>query len=197
MTAGIRDQFIAAAKGLFAQRGFYGASIAAIAKELGLTKQALLHHFGSKEKLYGEVLKALSSELLAACDALVSAHLDPATRLEELVVLQYRSQMEDPDAARLIMRELLDNEQRAENAGNWYLKPYLDTLVDSALATESLSDVGRGRALAIIYQFLGAAHYFAVSPPTLTSIFGTEQFAEAEGSYEAELRRLVRARLAA
>ena len=197
MTAGTRDQFIAAAKGLFAQRGFYGTSIAAIATELGLTKQALLHHFGSKERLYGEVLKALSGELLAACDALATAHPDPAARVEELVLLQYRSQMEDPDAARLIMRELLDNESRAENAGTWYLQPYLDTLIDSALATESLRGASRGRALAVVYQLLGAAHYFAVSPPTLTSIFGAEQFTEARDSYALELRRLVRARLTA
>jgi AcrR family transcriptional regulator len=51
-----RDAFLDAAKRHFAQRGFYGASIAAIAEELGLTKQALIHHFGTKERLYGEVL---------------------------------------------------------------------------------------------------------------------------------------------
>lgn len=197
MTAGTRDQFIAAARGLFAQRGFYGASIAAIATELGLTKQALLHHFGSKEKLYGEVLKALSGELLSTTQAIVDAHPDPAARLEELVVMQYRSQMSDPDAARLIMRELLDNERRAENAGNWYLQPYLETLIDAALDIDGLGDGTRGRALAIIYQLLGAAHYFAVSPPTLASIFGAEQFAAARDSYEQELRLLVRARLSA
>ncbi len=197
MTASTRDQFIAAAKVLFAQRGFYGASIAAIATELGLTKQALLHHFGSKEKLYGEVLKALSGDLLAATAAITDAHPDPATRLEELVVLQLRSQMADPCAARLIMRELLDNERRAENAGNWYLQPYLDTLIDAALAIEPLRADSRGRALAIIYQLLGAAHYFTVSTPTLTSIFGAGQFGQARDSYEEELRLLVRARIAA
>lgn len=197
MTAGTREQFIAAARALFAQRGFYGVSIAAIATELGMTKQALLHYFGSKEKLYGEVLKSLSGELLQATRAIVDAHPDPAARLEELVLLQYRSQMADPCTARLIMRELLDNERRAQNAGNWYLQPYLDTLVDAALAIDSLRAQSRGHALAIIYQFLGAAHYFAVSRPTLASIFGADEFAAALAGYEEELRRLVRARLAA
>ena len=55
MAQDTRERLLDQAEPLFAERGFYGVSIAAIASELGLTKQALLHHFGSKEKLYGEV----------------------------------------------------------------------------------------------------------------------------------------------
>jgi uncharacterized protein YehS (DUF1456 family) len=44
---------------------------------------------------------------------------------------------------------------------------------------------------------LGAAHYFAVSQPTLSSIFGDTQFTEARDCYEQELRLLVRSRLQA
>ena len=62
-----RDQLLAIAATQFAQKGFYGASIASIADELCLTKQALLHHFGSKEKLYGEVLQSISSQTLPFC----------------------------------------------------------------------------------------------------------------------------------
>ena len=40
-----REEYLDAAEALFAERGFYGVSIAAIAEQLGLTKQALLHHF--------------------------------------------------------------------------------------------------------------------------------------------------------
>jgi len=197
VTTGTREQFVAAAKGLFARKGFYGASIAAIARELGLTKQALLHHFGSKEKLYGEVLRHISEELTRACTPIVESSTDPASRLEQLVLLQYRSQMADQDAARLIMRELLDNDQRAENAGNWFLKPYLEVLVDTVLEIDSLRALGRGKALALIYQLLGAAHYFAVSQPTLKSIFGEPLFSDARESYEAALSQLIRARLQA
>ena len=49
-----RERFLDAAAEAFAERGFYGTSIAAIAESLPYTKQALLHHFGSKEKLYAK-----------------------------------------------------------------------------------------------------------------------------------------------
>lgn len=191
-----RDQFIAAARRLFAERGFYGASIAAIAEELGLTKQALLHHFGSKEKLYGEVLLELSQQLLESTREITESDREPGEQLVELVVAQYRVHIDNQDAARLIMRELLDNEQRAARVGNWYLKPYLDLLVDSVLAIEGTRAIGRGRALALVYQLLGAAHYFAVSQPTLTNIFGTALYTQARACFEEELRQLIRCRLA-
>ena len=197
MSASTREQFIAVAEHLFAERGFYGTSIAAIAQELGLTKQALLHHFGSKEKLYGEVLKDISERLLEATQQITEAEEDPATRLVDLVVVQYRGQMEQQDSARLLMRELLDNEQRAAKAGNWYLKPYLEILIDTVLAIKATRNIGRARALALVYQLLGAAHYFAVSQPTLTSIFGASLYRDSRDCYEQELRSLIRTRVQA
>lgn len=195
MSENTREQFIAAAQRLFADRGFYGASIAAIAEELGLTKQALLHHFGSKEKLYGEVLRGLSQQLMAITREITESEMEPGEQLVELVVAQYRVHIDNQDAARLIMRELLDNEQRAAKAGNWYLKSYLDLLVNTVLTIEATRSIGRARALALVYQLLGAAHYFAVSQPTLTRIFGAALYADAQAAFEEELRLLVRARL--
>ncbi len=194
MTASTRDELLAAATQLFAEKGFYGASIATIARELGLTKQALLHHFRSKEKLYGEVLKDVSGAILARSQDILGRIPDPRAQLEELVIAQYALQVEEQNGARLIMRELLDNERRAEKAGNWYLKPYLDALVDTAQRIDGL-DGDRARALAIVYQLLGAAHYFAVSQPTLANMFGEETFAATRVCFEEELRRLVRSRL--
>jgi AcrR family transcriptional regulator len=195
MSASTRDQFIAVAEKLFARRGFYGASIADIARELGLTKQALLHHFGSKERLYGDVLQRISDELLANSMAIAEAEPDPALRLEELVVAQYRQQMADQDRARLIMRELLDNDQRAAKAASWYMRPYLQALVDTAMAIDSMRDVSDADALAMVYQFLGAAHYFAISQPTLKMVFGQTLLKATGTCFEQALRRQIRARL--
>ena len=191
-----REQFVAAAERLFADRGFYGASIAAIARELGLTKQALLHHFGSKEKLYGEVLAKISNELEASSHVIAEKTSDPSGQLEELVVAQYRKVMANEASARLLMRELLDNEQRAQQASNWYLKPYLDQLLETAAEIDTLEHLDRGSRLALVYQLLGAAHYFAVSQPTLEQIFGAALLQQATARYEDELRRLIRLRIA-
>lgn len=193
MSGSTRNQLLEVAERLFAARGFYGTSIAVIASEVGLTKQALLHHFGSKEKLYGEVLREISERTLLSTEKIAAQFESPARQLEEMVVAQFHAQMTNTDAAKLIMRELLDNEQRAANAGNWYLKPYLESLVSTAQQCAPTLSVAE--ALALVYQLLGAAHYFAVSGPTLGQIFGAKTYNETTASYETELRKMLSSRL--
>ena len=52
-----RDAILAAANEVFATRGFRGASLATIAKRVGMSEPGLLHHFASKEELLLELLK--------------------------------------------------------------------------------------------------------------------------------------------
>ncbi|MEM8920599.1 MAG: helix-turn-helix domain-containing protein, partial [Pseudomonadota bacterium] len=127
MAVNTREQFLDAAEMLFAERGFYGVSIAAIGTELGLTKQALLHHFGSKEKLYGEVLGRISDRF-DAITTQTSAASDPTEAFVAYFIELYGASLEEPHQTRLLMRELLDNRRRADTAGTWYLKPFLEHL---------------------------------------------------------------------
>jgi AcrR family transcriptional regulator len=52
-----RDEILRAALDVFAERGYRGASLAAVAERVGLTQQGLLHYFPSKEALLVEVLR--------------------------------------------------------------------------------------------------------------------------------------------
>ena len=190
-----RERFIDAATTAFAERGFYGTSIANIADALPYTKQALLHHFGSKEKLYGEVLKRISDRLMQELAAAGADDSDPRDRLEQIFVRFYRSAIEHGDDTQLLMRELLDNKRRAGTARAWYLKPFLQTLTDLALSVPNTSLRSRDAALSFVYQILGAVTYFAVSEPTLTRMLGKLEFARLRSRYESELRLLIAARL--
>ena len=96
-----RDRFLAAALRLFAEKGFYGASMDQIAKELGLTKQALIHHFGSKEKLYGAVLAQISEHLLSALGEAPYRFVDAVERI-------YAHTLQHGEETQLLMRELLE-----------------------------------------------------------------------------------------
>ncbi len=192
MGADTRQQLLAAATRQFADRGFYGTSIASIAAELDLTKQALLHHFGSKEKLYGEILGQISARALTTITRINKDVAEPHRRLEEAIVQRYLEELQYPDEARLLMRELLDNEQRAANAGNWYLRPYLDALVLLLQQVDSSRRLSQPAALAVIYQMLGAANYFALSQPTLRHMFGAKVYDQTKQDFEASLRDTIR-----
>ncbi len=56
-----RQRIVEAATRLFAHKGFYGTSIAALADATGLTKGAFYHHFESKEAIFFAVVEAVRS----------------------------------------------------------------------------------------------------------------------------------------
>ncbi|MEO0882123.1 MAG: TetR/AcrR family transcriptional regulator [Pseudomonadota bacterium] len=191
MAAGTREQFLDSAEVLFAERGFYGVSIAAIASELGLTKQALLHHFGSKEKLYGEVLRRISDQFESMEPGPDPSPADAGHHLKTYLLDIAQTALQSPDRTRLLMRELLDNKHRAERAGTWYLKPFLERLIGMVRAIPAWREAGDADALALVYQLLGAINYFGVSKPTLLGIFGSDAYADLDEAFPQRLGRLI------
>jgi AcrR family transcriptional regulator len=187
-----RQDFVDVATELFAEKGFEGTSIAAIADRLGLTKQALLHYFGSKEKLYGIVLEAISERAMLK---LVEDQLDTMTPEERLITFfvgYCESGLKDSTDVRLIVRELADNGRRAEAAGKWYLKPFLQELAAMVQDTPRWRQATQEEALAVAYQVLGAISYFAISGPTLAGMFGQDKLDLMRANYADQIRETVR-----
>ena len=61
-----RDRILDSAAKVFAQYGYRLASMELVAQECGLTRQALYHHFESKEALFRAVVEAVGEEALEA-----------------------------------------------------------------------------------------------------------------------------------
>jgi AcrR family transcriptional regulator len=60
-----RQQVLATARRLFAERGFAATSLADIAAELGITKTAVAYHFNPKERLLAELVAPAAADALA------------------------------------------------------------------------------------------------------------------------------------
>lgn len=178
-----RDRFLAAALRLFAEKGFYGASMDQIAKELGLTKQALIHHFGSKEKLYGAVLAQISEHLLSALGETPYRFVDAVERI-------YAHTLQHGEETQLLMRELLDNRRRAEQASTWYLRPFLDGLMQALRRSPAWAEASDTEAAVHVYQLLGAINYFAVSGPTLSHMYSKAHVDRLSKGFPQHLRLL-------
>ena len=77
-----RIRILDAAFGEFAEKGYAGARVEAIAKRAGLNKQLISHHFGGKEALYRAVLDERfarpGGELKAPGDSGLAAMFDRA-----------------------------------------------------------------------------------------------------------------------
>ncbi len=187
-----RSLLLAAAKRQFAEKGFYGTSISQVAGELGLTKQALLYHFKRKEDLYGEVLQTISQRLLRfvrsasrRCDA-------PGQQLEDILLGLHLGSREHPLDTRILVRELLDNQSRADPVKDWYLLPFLEELVALLQRTPGFEGVSAASAFCMVYQLLGSIEYFAISGPTLERMYGEAACEGISDSFALELRGQIR-----
>lgn len=58
-----RKTMLEAARGAFAREGYAHVSTEALVRELGLTRGALYHHFGSKEGLFRAVVEMVQAEV--------------------------------------------------------------------------------------------------------------------------------------
>ncbi len=191
MTVDTRRLFLDNAKRLFASKGFYGASLANIADELGLTKQALLHHFGNKEKLYGEILGEISDRMLAAVTAAGQQHESAAAQLETALLNIYTLSAEHPEDTRILMRELLDVERRTGDVHTWYMKPFLDALIGMVRQLPSRAGTTPREALALIYPLLGAINYLIASEVVLEAMYGRATYPHMRSRFPAQLGELV------
>ncbi len=104
-----RDRILDAALATFAARGVGASSIQDVAAAAGMSKQALLHHFRSKELLragvYGLLAERLRAQLPEAAAELVSRSEDRYRGLLEGVLARFSANRE---FSRFLVFELLE-----------------------------------------------------------------------------------------
>lgn len=80
-----RDELLAIAATLFAERGFRNTTVRDIADAAGILSGSLYHHFDSKEAMVDELLDSFQSELFATYDDIVTSDRTPREKLDAVV----------------------------------------------------------------------------------------------------------------
>jgi TetR/AcrR family transcriptional regulator len=95
---------------LFARDGFKGVSMAALAREAGVSKAAIFHHFPSKEALYFHVIQAACQETTAFLQDPDREGLPADEAVAEFSRYFMPHLLQNADISQLVLRELLDGE---------------------------------------------------------------------------------------
>lgn len=90
----LEQKILLEAEKIFAEKGFDGASVSAIAEAAGISKQNLMYYFSTKQELYEKVLHDVLDDWLSGMSDLA------------------RSELSAPDAVRAYIRAKLDFSQR-------------------------------------------------------------------------------------
>ncbi|GAA4719106.1 TetR/AcrR family transcriptional regulator [Nocardioides conyzicola] len=86
-----RDELLAIAAGLFAEKGFKNTTVRDIADAAGILSGSLYHHFDSKESMVDEILRTFQEELFGQYDEILASDLDPLAQLERAVVASFEA----------------------------------------------------------------------------------------------------------
>ena len=79
-----REMILDAASGLFAERGYDGASLRDISRRVGISHPGMLHHFSSKDVLLGAVIDRMEAHAQGLLDSADSIASSPETLIAAL-----------------------------------------------------------------------------------------------------------------
>jgi AcrR family transcriptional regulator len=123
----VRKQILTQATRLFAGQGYDGTSVQQIADAVGIRKPSLLYHFKSKDELRENVI----AEMLGHWNAVLPGLLLKASteeRFDATMEALTEFFIEDPDRARLFLRETLDRPQSMKAMLAKFVQPWVNLL---------------------------------------------------------------------
>jgi AcrR family transcriptional regulator len=160
------QHLLAVAQAAFARSGYAGTSLSTIARQVGVSKAAVLHHFPSKQALYFAALARVVEDLGTFIAQARSDSPDPFRRLDHLGTVITRYLAAHVDATRLLVTELVLGGPFARGPGRPFIQGTLATtaafLADGMAAGAFQRVDPRQLALSIASLHL---LYFAIAEP--------------------------------
>lgn len=199
--AGAQDAILAAAIREFTAKGLAGARMDAIAREAGVAKGLVFHHFGSKEGLWHAALERIYALLRAGQDAAAIEALGPVEGMRRLAQSTFRLFRDHPEIVALM------NEENLHRARHVEATPRIRALYNPLFETiERLLAEGRRQGLfrdgvdvtALYVALSGLGYFYCANRWTLSSAFAGDLFRPARiAVYETMIADMIIAYLAA
>lgn len=155
-----RREIAEAAVRVFDRLGLQGASISAVAAELGIDRASVYYYISSKEELFDEVLRAVAERNSAMAAEIAASTLPPPRKLHELIVAIMESYGEHYPLLFIYIRENLSRvpDRRSKWSSdmrqiNRVIENAFIGIIEEGYADGSLRNVGPSRVVA--YGMLG------------------------------------------
>lgn len=165
---------LAAARTLFAERGYEGASVRAITTHACANLGAITYHFGSKRELYDRVVESCLLPLVERLEALAQRAVDdvvsPLALIEEVVRTFYEHFRRHPELPRLMLQEFAAGEGPPA-AAIGPIRRVHRVLVSLVLAGQARGEIRAGDPLLLVVSIVAQPLHFGLVGRTLAGLF--------------------------
>jgi TetR/AcrR family transcriptional regulator len=127
----VRKETLAAARRLFAERGFEGTAVQDVASAVGVSKQAVLHYFASKADLREAVLSELMAHWATVLPRLLLEASGGYRRFTAVFGTLVRFFNEEPSWSKLVVREWLDRPDETRAMLQMTVRPWIGAIADT------------------------------------------------------------------
>jgi TetR/AcrR family transcriptional regulator len=170
-----RERIMEVAEDAFAFYGFSGASLQDIADRVGIKKASLFYYFKGKEELYAEVIQ----RVFKAIEELLFPHIygasnDYAERIKGMVANTFDLLAKHPNYARMLYRELLDNEDRVAEVSGMLFGPLLKGATEFLQKGIDEGQLKNVDPMHYIISNLGSITFYFVSGPLVEPFWRRE-----------------------
>jgi TetR/AcrR family transcriptional regulator, repressor for uid operon len=133
-----RKRIVRAAREVFSERGYDGATFQAIAVRADLTRPAINHYFASKRLLYREVVDQTNQLVVTAGIEQAKPVATLMGRLTEFIGVVMRAHAENPSVSAFLITAVLESQRHpelspAENDAVVMSREFLNWAVDDAI----------------------------------------------------------------
>jgi len=170
-----RATILDAAEEEFADRGFDGTRMVAIAERAGVTHGLLHYYFESKDRLYEEVVRRLFGRHQQLFERL---SLDGDLRTaRELVLQSFDLFWEHPNQVRIMLWEMASGDDRVERSMQGFYGAMSEALAGLSADTPPHCEPGRDPR-DVYVTILGALVVYFFRDPAIKQLFGENRFRE-------------------
>ena len=152
-----RERVLAAARELFAERGFSGTPLALISQKSGISDGLILHHFQTKENLYRQVLEDLAGRYTRELVQAQFTAASPAEAMQQILAASFNFWRNDTAYQRISLWASLEG--RTELADQETALTAALVRQVEALQTQDLIDT-RFSPMVFLTMIIGPIHFW-------------------------------------